>query len=66
MLNAIHVPPGITVDYDLYFNDDSKSASASLYAPFDLQKASSMSIGLWVQFSARLDIGTFFTLYNVR
>ncbi|XP_043197541.1 uncharacterized protein LOC122368017 [Amphibalanus amphitrite] len=55
----------ITVDYDLYFNDDSKSASASLYAPFDMQKASRMSIGLWVQFSARLDIGTFFTLYDV-
>ncbi|XP_043234344.1 uncharacterized protein LOC122387849 [Amphibalanus amphitrite] len=55
----------ITVDYDLYFNDDSKSASASLYAPFDMQNASRMSIGLWVQFSARLDIGTFFTLYDV-
>ncbi|XP_037083875.1 LOW QUALITY PROTEIN: neurogenic locus notch homolog protein 1-like [Pollicipes pollicipes] len=55
----------ITVDYDLYFNDDSKSSSASLYAPFEMRSASSMSLGLWVQFSSRLDIGTFFTLYNV-
>lgn len=54
----------ISIDYDLYINDESKSSSVSLAAPFDLG-TSSLSIAMWIQFNSHESSGVFFTLYSV-
>ncbi|CAG9863735.1 unnamed protein product [Phyllotreta striolata] len=54
----------ISVDYDLYFSDATRS-SASQVIPFYTGSKSSMTIALWVQFTQRDENGIFFTLYSV-
>ena len=55
----------IQTDYDLYFADDSKSASASLVVPFVLGTPSEFTASMWVQFENQGETGTYFTLYSV-
>ena len=52
-------------DYDLYFADDSKSASASLVVPFVMKSPSELTVAMWVQFETPGETGTYFTLYSV-
>ncbi|KAK7873875.1 hypothetical protein R5R35_005737 [Gryllus longicercus] len=54
----------ISVDYDLYFSDPTRS-SASLVVPFYLGSKSSLTIAMWVQFTQRDEGGIFYTLYSV-
>ncbi len=54
----------INIDYDLYLNDESRSSSVALAAPFDLNESSSLTLALWVQYYEE-SIGTYFTLYSV-
>lgn len=54
----------ISVDYDLYFSDESRSA-ASQVIPFYTGSKSSITIALWVQFTQKDENGIFFTLYSV-
>lgn len=54
----------INIDYDLFFNDRSRSSNAALTMPFALEESDSFTISMWVQF--QLDtVGTYFTLYEV-
>lgn len=55
----------ISVDYDLYFSDASRS-SASQVVPFYTTTSSSLTIAMWVQFTQKDENGIFFTLYSVR
>ncbi|XP_071439306.1 uncharacterized protein uif isoform X2 [Hetaerina americana] len=55
----------ISVDYDLYFTDPTRS-SASLIVPFFIGGKQSMTIAMWVQFTQKDEGGTFFTLYSVK
>ena len=55
----------IQTDYDLYFADDSKSASASLVVPFVMKSPSELTVAMWVQFETPGETGTYFTLYSV-
>ncbi|KAK3869849.1 hypothetical protein Pcinc_024872 [Petrolisthes cinctipes] len=55
----------INIDYELYINDESKTSSASLATPFMLNGANTFTLAFWVQFAAKDDIGTIFTLYSV-
>lgn len=55
----------INIDYDLFFNDRSRSSYAALTTPIFLEEASSLTIGLWVQFQPET-IGTYLTLYEVQ
>ncbi|XP_072385212.1 uncharacterized protein uif isoform X2 [Diabrotica undecimpunctata] len=54
----------ISVDYDLYFSDATRS-SASQVIPFYTGSKSSLTIALWVQFTQKDENGIFFTLYSV-
>ncbi|XP_067122803.1 uncharacterized protein [Centruroides vittatus] len=54
----------INIEYDLYINDESRSSSVALAAPFDLG-SSSLSIALWIQYNKLDTTGAFFTLYSV-
>nr|XP_022919679.1 sushi, von Willebrand factor type A, EGF and pentraxin domain-containing protein 1 isoform X1 [Onthophagus taurus] len=54
----------ISVDYDLYFSDSSRS-SASQVIPFYTGSPSSLTIAMWVQFIEKDESGIFFTLYAV-
>lgn len=54
----------INIDYDLFFNDRSRSSNAALTVPFFLEEAKSLTIALWVQFQPDTS-GTYFTLYEV-
>ncbi|KAK9881868.1 hypothetical protein WA026_018067 [Henosepilachna vigintioctopunctata] len=54
----------ISVDYDLYFSDATRS-SASQVIPFETHSKSSLTIALWVQFTQRDESGIFFTMYGV-
>lgn len=54
----------ISIDYDIYINDESKSSSVALAAPFDLG-TSSLSVAMWIQFNSLETSGVFFTLYSV-
>ncbi|KAG1655606.1 Fibropellin-1 [Nymphon striatum] len=55
----------INIDYDLHFNDETKSSSASLATPFELDTlGKSLSVAVWVKFNNLDDQGTFFTLYS--
>ncbi|XP_055948273.1 uncharacterized protein LOC129981454 isoform X2 [Argiope bruennichi] len=54
----------ISIDYDLYINDESKSSSVSLAAPFELG-SSSLSVAMWIQFNSHETSGVYFTLYSV-
>ena len=54
----------IQTDYDLFFSDETRRASASQVVPFPLA-ASSLTLALWVQFTHRDDTGNILTLYGV-
>ncbi|XP_076318247.1 uncharacterized protein LOC143229580 isoform X1 [Tachypleus tridentatus] len=54
----------ISIGYDLYINDDSRSSSVALAAPFELG-TNSLTVALWVQYNSPEHSGTFFTLYSV-
>lgn len=54
----------MNIDYDLLINDESRSSSVALAAPFVLN-TNSISIALWVQFNSPNTKGVFFTLYSV-
>lgn len=54
----------ISVDYDLYFSDETRS-SASQIIPFDTGSKSSLTIAMWIQFIQKDENGIFFTLYSV-
>lgn len=54
----------ISVDYDLYFSDETRS-SASQIIPFYTGSKSSITIALWIQFTQKDENGIFFTLYSV-
>ncbi|CAL4150116.1 unnamed protein product [Meganyctiphanes norvegica] len=54
----------INIDYELYINDETKSSSASLATPFELKKATSLTLALWLNFEVPDDLGTIFTLYS--
>lgn len=54
----------ISVDYDLYFSDETRSA-ASQVIPFYTGSKSSITIAMWVQFTQKDENGIFFTLYSV-
>jgi len=54
----------IQVDYDLSFTDPTRS-SAALVLPFFLGGKTSMTIGMWVQFTQKDEGGVFFTMYQV-
>ncbi|XP_045468348.1 sushi, von Willebrand factor type A, EGF and pentraxin domain-containing protein 1 isoform X2 [Harmonia axyridis] len=54
----------ISVDYDLYFSDETRS-SASQVVPFETGSMSSLTIAMWVQFTQKDESGIFFTLYSV-
>ncbi|XP_028967225.1 uncharacterized protein LOC108863645 [Galendromus occidentalis] len=54
----------VSINYDLYFNDESRSSGAALNTPFDLN-ATSFSLGLWVQFNTPGSSGNIVTLYSV-
>jgi len=55
----------IQTDYDLHFTDESKSASASLMVPFNLNSPIEFTAAMWVQFDTPGETGTYFTLYSV-
>lgn len=55
----------VQVDYDLHFTDESKSSSASLVVPFNLEGYSELTVALWVQFDTPGETGTYLTLYSV-
>lgn len=54
----------ISVDYDLYFSDASRSSAAQI-VPFYTGNKSSLTIAMWVQFTEKDENGIFFTLYSV-
>ena len=54
----------VQTDYDFFFSDETRRASASLVVPFALG-SSSLTLALWVQFTHRDDIGNIATLYSV-
>ena len=54
----------VQTDYDFFFSDETRWASASLSVPFALG-SSSLILALWVQFTHRDDIGNIATLYSV-
>ncbi|KAI1303707.1 Fibropellin-1 [Halotydeus destructor] len=55
----------INIDYDLHINDERRSSSAALAVPFELQEATSFSVGIWVQYNNADGQGQYFTLYEV-
>lgn len=54
----------ISVDYDLYFSDSSRSSAAQII-PFYTGSPTSLTIAMWVQFTEKDENGIFFTLYAV-
>lgn len=54
----------VQTDYDFFFSDETRRASASLVVPFVLG-SSSLTLALWVQFTNRDDLGNILTLYSV-
>ena len=55
----------INIDYDINVNDESRSSSVALAAPFDLYKEKSLTLALWIEYNTPESIGTYFTLYSV-
>jgi len=56
----------VTVDWDLWINDESRSSSASLSVPFPLEyNQDAITLALWIQFTQSDSIGTYATLYGV-
>ena len=51
----------VQTDYDFFFSDETRRASASLVIPFALG-SSSLTLALWVQFTHRGDIGNIATV----
>lgn len=54
----------VDTNYDLFFSDETRRASASQVIPFVLD-TDSMTLALWVQFTHRDDTGNILTLYSV-
>lgn len=55
----------ISYDYDLHFNDETRSSRAALTIPFTINNAQSLSLAFWVQYDQPDSVGTFLTLYSV-
>lgn len=55
----------INIDYDLHINDESRSSSAALRAPFELRGAASLTLALWLQYGAADTAGVYVSLYSV-
>ncbi|RWS09468.1 uncharacterized protein B4U79_12754 [Dinothrombium tinctorium] len=55
----------ISIDYDIYINDESKSSSAATKIPFHLKASRFLTIALWVQYNTPDTTGVYFTLYSV-
>lgn len=52
------------MNYDLYFNDESRSSGAALNTPFELGSYS-LTVALWVQFNNPGSVGTVLSFYSV-
>ena len=55
----------ISYDYDLHFNDDTRSSRAAHTIPFKISEASSLTLAFWIQYDQPDSVGTFLTLYSV-
>jgi len=55
----------ISIDYDLHFDDETRTSRAALQIPFKISEANSLSLALWIQYDQADSVGTFLTLYSV-
>ncbi|XP_015790438.1 uncharacterized protein LOC107367263 isoform X1 [Tetranychus urticae] len=56
----------INIGHDIYINDETRSSSAALTAPFEFgETATSLTVALWVQYHTPDSLGNYFTLYSV-